>query len=60
MFSALLLRRQYIYPRLVHFRVTIVNVLHSKYAINSKLKCASHGGMYNAHYFGKINITSKP
>ena len=24
-----------------------------------KLKCTSHGGMYNAHYFGKISITSK-
>ena len=25
----------------------------------SKLKCTSHGGMYNAHYFRKISITSK-
>ena len=24
-----------------------------------KLKCTSHGGMYSAHYFGKISITSK-
>ena len=24
-----------------------------------KLKCTSHGGMYTAHYFGKISITSK-
>ena len=24
-----------------------------------KLKCTSHGGMNNAHYFGKISITSK-
>ena len=24
-----------------------------------KLKCSSHGGMYSAHYFGKISITSK-
>ena len=52
--------RQYIYPRLVHLRVTIVNVLRSKYPINSKLKCTSHGGMYSAHCFGKISITSKP
>ena len=22
-----------------------------------KLKCTSHGGMYSAHYFGKISIT---
>ena len=24
-----------------------------------KLKCITHGGMYSAHYFGKIRITSK-
>ena len=24
-----------------------------------QLKCTSHGGMYSAHYFGKISITSK-
>ena len=24
-----------------------------------KLKGTSHGGMYSAHYFGKISITSK-
>ena len=24
-----------------------------------KLKCTIHGGMYSAHYFGKISITSK-
>ena len=34
-------------------------VLHSKDAINLNYKCTSHGGMYSAHYFGKISITSK-
>ena len=24
-----------------------------------KLKCTSHGGMYSAHYFGKISVPSK-
>ena len=24
-----------------------------------KLKCTTHGGMYSAHYFRKIRITSK-
>ena len=33
--------------------MSIVNVLHSKDAINSNLK-KTHGGMYSAHYFGKI------
>ena len=33
------------------------NVLHLKYAI--KLKCTSHGGMYDGHQFGKISITPK-
>ena len=31
--------------------MSIVNVLHSKDAINSKKKITSHRGMYRAHYF---------
>ena len=35
--------------------MSIVNVLHSKDAINSNYKFTRHGGMYSAHSFGKIS-----
>ena len=47
-FSKLMQRN--IYQWLVHFSVSIVNVLHSKDAMNSNYNIA-HGGMYSAHYF---------
>ena len=39
----------YLRPCLVHFNVSIDNVLHSKYAIKVILKCTILGGMYGEH-----------
>ena len=36
-------------PWLVHFNVSIDNVLHSKYAFKVILKCTSLAGMYGGH-----------
>ena len=49
---------QYLYPWLVHFSVSIVNVFIQKMRW-IQIKMYYHGGMYGTHYFGKISITTK-
>ena len=39
--------------------MSIVNVLHSKDAINSKCKCSSHGDVYSVYYFEKYWYASE-
>ena len=56
-FSNTIKTRLKIYQKYV--KNSVWYVLHSKDAINSNYKCTSHGGMYSAHYSGKISITSK-